>query len=113
MGVGSAARAEASIAALARLKGIGANDATLLTREVFYRQFRNRREFAGWASLTPTPWAGGHVERDRGIGRDGTARIRASSCRWHGAGSAFSPAARWSSGSQRALPVPGDGPEGS
>ena len=74
---GSAARADASIAALARLKGIGANDATLLTHEVFYRQFRNRRELASWAGLTPTPWASGDVERDQGIGRDGPAWIRA------------------------------------
>ena len=74
---GGAARADASIAALARLKGIGANDATLLTHEIFYRQFRNRRELASWAGLTPTPWASGDVERDQGIGRDGPAWIRA------------------------------------
>ena len=74
---GSAACADASIAALARLKGIGANDATLLTHEIFYRQFRNRRELASWAGLTPTPWASGDVERDQGIGRDGPAWIRA------------------------------------
>ena len=65
------------IAALARLKGIGANDATLLTHEVFYRQFRNRRELAGWAGLAPTPWASGDVQRDQGIGRDGPGWIRA------------------------------------
>ena len=74
---GSAARVDASVAALARLKGIGANDATLLTHEIFYRQFRNRRELAGWAGLTPTPWASGDVQRDQGIGRDGPAWIRA------------------------------------
>ena len=74
---GSGARADASIAMLSRLKGIGANDATLLTHEVFYRQFRNRRELASWAGLTPTPWASGDVERDQGIGRDGPAWIRA------------------------------------
>ena len=73
---GSGARADASIAALARLKGIGANDATLLMHEIFYRQFGNRREFASWAGLTPTPWASGDVDRDQGIGRDGTAWIR-------------------------------------
>ena len=76
-GAGSGARAAASIAALARLKGIGANDATLLTHEVFYREFRNRRELAGWAGLTPTPWASGDVQRDQGIGRDGPGWIRA------------------------------------
>ena len=67
----------ATIATLARLKGIGANDATLLTHEVFYRQFRNRRELASWAGLTPTPWASGDVQRDQGIGRDGPAWVRA------------------------------------
>ena len=74
---GGGARADASIAALTRLKGIGANDATLLMHEVFYRAFRNRRELAGWAGLAPTPWASGDVERDQGIGRDGPAWIRA------------------------------------
>ncbi len=74
---GSKAQANASIAALARLKGIGANDATLLAHEVFYRQFDNRRELASWAGLTPTPWASGDVDRDQGIGRDGPAWIRA------------------------------------
>ena len=52
------------IVALARLMGIGANDATLLTHEAFYRGFRNRRELAGWAGLTPTPWVSGDVQRD-------------------------------------------------
>ena len=68
---------DASIAMLSRLKGIGTNDATLLTHEVFYRQFRNRRELASWAGLTPTPWASGDVQRDQGIGRDGPGWIRA------------------------------------
>ena len=94
-GAGSAARADATIAMLSRLKGIGANDATLLTHEVFYRQFRNRRELAGWAGLTPTPWASGDVQHDQGIGRDGAPPGSApSSCRWPGAGSATSPAVR-------------------
>ena len=73
----SGAGADASIAVLARLKGIGTNDATLLTHEVFYRQFRNRRELADWAGLAPTPWASGDVQRDQGIGRDGPGWIRA------------------------------------
>ena len=76
-GAGSRARADAMISTLSRLKGIGANDATLLTHEVFYRRFRNRRELAGWAGLAPTPWASGDVQRDQGIGRDGPAWIRA------------------------------------
>ena len=60
------------IATLTQLKGIGENDATLLTHEVFYRGFRNRRELASWVGITPTP------QRDQGVGRDGPAWIRAN-----------------------------------
>ena len=71
-------QAAAKIATLTQLKGIGENDATLLTHEVFYRGFRNRRELAGWVGITPTPWASGNTERDQGVGRDGPAWIRAN-----------------------------------
>ena len=71
------ARSAARIATLVRLRGIGANDATLLAHEVFYRDFRNRREVAGWAGIAPTPWASGDVRRDQGIGRDGPGWVRA------------------------------------
>ena len=74
---GSDAQAAAKIASLTRLKGIGENDAALLTHEVFYRKFGNRRELASWVGMTPTPWASGATERDQGIGRDGPAWIRA------------------------------------
>ena len=73
---GSSQQAAAKIATLTQLKGIGENDATLLTHEVFYRGFRNRRELAGWVGITPTPWASGNTERDQGVGRDGPAWIR-------------------------------------
>ena len=73
----SEARAAFKIATLTELKGIGANDATLLTHEIFYRGFRNRREVASWVGMAPTPWASGAMERDHGIGRDGPAWIRA------------------------------------
>ena len=75
---GSSQQAAAKIATLTQLKGIGENDATLLTHEVFYRGFRNRRELAGWVGITPTPWASGNTERDQGVGRDGPAWIRAN-----------------------------------
>ena len=74
---GSEEQAAAKIATLTQLKGIGANDATLLEHEIFYRDFRNRRELAGWVGLTPTPWASGDTQRDQGIGRDGPDWIRA------------------------------------
>ena len=74
---GSDAQAAAKIATLTGLKGIGENDATLLTHEIFYRGFRNRRELASWVGMTPTPWASGDTQRDQGISRDGPAWIRA------------------------------------
>ena len=74
---GSDAQAAARMATLTRLKGIGENDATLLTHEIFYRGFRNRRELASWVGITPTPWASGDTQRDQGISRDGPAWIRA------------------------------------
>lgn len=74
---GSDAQAAAKIATLTQLKGIGENDATLLTHEIFYRRFRNRRELASWVGITPTPWESGDTERDQGIARDGPAWIRA------------------------------------
>ena len=74
---GSDEQVAAKIAMLTQLTGIGANDATLLEHEIFYRDFRNRRELASWVGLVPTPWASGDTQRDQGIGRDGPAWIRA------------------------------------
>ena len=74
---GSDEQVAAKIATLTQLKGIGANDATLLEHEIFYRDFHNRRELAGWVGLTPVPWSSGDTQRDQGIGRDGPAWIRA------------------------------------
>ncbi len=75
---GSDEQVAAKIATLSQLKGIGANDATLLVNEVFYRDFRNRRELAGWVGTAPTPHASGDTERDQGIGGDGPGWIRAN-----------------------------------
>ena len=65
-----------SSALLVKLKGIGANDALLLQNEVFYRDFRSRRELAAWAGLVPVPWASGDVENDQGISKAGNSMVR-------------------------------------
>ena len=65
------------IARLVGLRGVGANDAVLLVREVFCRGFRNRRELAGWAGLTPAPWASGGMARNQGIDKAGPPWLRA------------------------------------
>ena len=65
------------IARLVGLRGVGANDALLLVREVFCRGFRNRRELAGWAGLAPAPWASGETARSQGIDKAGPPWLRA------------------------------------
>ena len=65
------------IARLVGLRGVGANDAVLLVREVFCRGFRNRRELAGWAGLAPAPWASGETARSQGIDKAGPPWLRA------------------------------------
>ena len=67
---------EAKAATLTRLHGIGNNDATLLSTEVFSRDFRNRRQLGSWAGLTSAPWSSGAVDHDQGITKSGPARVR-------------------------------------
>lgn len=91
---GSEARAAVKIVALTQIKGIGNNDATVLTNEILYREFRNRRELASWVGITPIPWASGCGASIRGsavTGRPGSGR---SWFKWHGAGCATNPTAR-------------------
>ena len=59
-------------AALARLRGIGPNDALLLVAELSCRSFRNRRQLASMAGLAPVPWASGGVDHDQGISKAGS-----------------------------------------
>jgi transposase len=64
------------IVALRRIRGIGENFATVLTREVFYRSFDNRRQLASYVGITPTPYQSGGMDRDRRISRAGNPRAR-------------------------------------
>jgi transposase len=41
---------------LVKLKAIGAEIATVLTGEVFYRPFNNRLQVASYVGLTPSPF---------------------------------------------------------
>ena len=62
------------IAALQRIRGIGANFAAVLVREVLYRSFANRRQLASYVGIAPMPYQSGGM--DRGIGRAGNPRAR-------------------------------------
>ena len=61
---------------LHRLHGIGAETATVLAREAFYRRCDNRRQLASFAGLTPTPYASGARQREQGISKAGNAWVR-------------------------------------
>ena len=63
-------------AALVRLRGIGPNDALVLGNELFYRDFRNRRQLAGMAGLAPVPFASGSIDHDQGISKSGSPMLR-------------------------------------
>jgi transposase len=75
---GSAAEASAINAArLAELRGIGPIGGLLLSREVFYRHFDNRRQLASYFGFTPSPYYSGGSRTDQGISRAGNSRARA------------------------------------
>ena len=61
---------------LVKLHGIGAEFATVLTREVFYRPFQNRRQVASYVGLTPAPYDSGDTKHDQGINKAGNTRAR-------------------------------------
>jgi transposase len=61
---------------LLRLKGLGPVFAATLTNEVLYKDFRNRREVAGYCGLAPSPWQSGKTEREQGISKAGNPRAR-------------------------------------
>jgi transposase len=63
---------------LLALKGVGEVSAWLYTTEFFgWRAFRNRRQVAGAAGLTPTTQGSGDAERELGISKAGSAIMRA------------------------------------
>ena len=70
------------IMALQRIRGIGANFAAVLVREVFYRcvlsLLRHRRQLASYVGIVPMPYQSGGVDRDRSISRMGNPRARTS-----------------------------------
>jgi transposase len=62
--------------ALLRLKSLGDVFAGTLTSEVFYKDFRNRRQVAGYFGLAPSPWKSGGIDREQGISKAGNRRAR-------------------------------------
>jgi transposase len=63
---------------LLALKGIGPTGSAVMAREVYYRQFRNRRQVAGFLGLASSPYASGQLERCQGISRAGSGPVRST-----------------------------------
>ena len=62
---------------LMRLHGVGEVSAWVLSKEFFgWREFKNRREVAALAGLTPTPYNSGGSSVEQGISKAGNRRIR-------------------------------------
>ena len=61
---------------LLEIKGIGAEFASVLSSECFFRRFDNRRQVAAYAGLAPTPWQSGSIDREQGVSKAGNPRLR-------------------------------------
>src|SRR5215468_10490016 len=62
---------------LTQLKSIGPAISAVMSREVYYRQFNNRRQVAGFLGLATSPYDSGDTERSQGISRTGRGQVRA------------------------------------
>ena len=91
-------REAAAAPLLTRLKGIGAEFASVLRLEAFFRRFDNQRQLSAFAGLAPSPWKSGRIDREQGISQAGNPRLRTTAIElawmWlrHQPGSALS---RW------------------
>jgi transposase len=61
---------------LLQLKGLGPAFSATLVNEALYKDFRNRREVAGYFGLAPSPWQSGGTDREQGISKAGNSRAR-------------------------------------
>ncbi|MBT8421114.1 MAG: IS110 family transposase [Gammaproteobacteria bacterium] len=65
------------ITTLMQLKGVGWQSSWILVMEFFaWRGFKNRRELAACAGLAPTPYDSGASQREQGISKAGSRRVR-------------------------------------
>ena len=88
----------AQINQLIDLKSVGPVSSQTLVGEVFFRDFKNRRQVGSYFGLTGTPFNSGSSQREQGISKVGNPRARTAAIelawlwRRHQPGSALS---RW------------------
>jgi transposase len=63
---------------LRRFRGIDIEFATTLVREVYYRQFANRRKVGSFVGLTSSPFRSGGIDHEQGIAKAGNRRARST-----------------------------------
>jgi len=64
-------------ARMAMLKGIGPQSGWVLSKELFgWREFNNRKQVGALVGLTPTPFDSGQSDREQGISKSGSRRLR-------------------------------------
>jgi transposase len=70
--------------ALMRFYGIGIEIASTLAREVYYRDFANRRQVGSYVGLSPSPYQSGDTNHEQGISKAGNrlARHKAIELAW-------------------------------
>ena len=61
---------------LIQLRGVGPASAAILAREIFARQFANRRQLGSYLGLTPSPYDSGSTTRCQGISKAGNSFAR-------------------------------------
>ena len=61
---------------LLRMKGVGPTFSSVLTREVYYRRFTNRRQVASYLGLAPSAYDSGEARRSQGISKAGNGLAR-------------------------------------
>jgi transposase len=69
---------------LLRLKGLGPALSSTLAREVYYRQFANRRQVASYIGIVPSAYDSGDGRRSQGISKAGNrlARVAMVEAAW-------------------------------
>jgi len=64
--------------ALMRLRGFGIEFSSMLAREVYYREFANRRKVGSYVGLTSSPFRSGGIDREQGLAKAGNRRARST-----------------------------------
>ena len=55
---------------------VGPEFGAVLCSECLFRRFDNRRQVTAFAGLAPTPWQSGQIDREQGVSKAGSPRLR-------------------------------------